>query len=220
VAKPDQSAFLASVVHELRAPLNASLMSVNLLELKATEPEAVLNSARVIRRNLERQAALIRDLSDVLQIASDAIELQHERTAISLLVDGALRCVAAAAAEHGVELEPESIPAGLTVETDSERAVQVLATLLEHLLASAAGGGSRIRLEAHAEAGGALLAATVVRDAETSGEASEQPGADEKAFAVRLLVADYLLERLGGSVERSARGFTLRLPAASGVPAR
>lgn len=220
VAKPDQSAFFASVVHELRAPLNACLMSVNLLELKATEPEAVLNSARVIRRNLERQAALIRDLSDVLQIASDAVEFQHERTALSVLVEAALRKVATAAAEYGVELEPENIAAGLTIETDSERAVQVLTTLLENLLAGAAGGANRVRLEAHAEAGGALLAATLVRDAEAAGETSEQPSADQKGFAVRLLVADYLLERLGGSVERAARGFTLRLPKVAGAEAR
>ncbi|HEX5420122.1 MAG TPA: histidine kinase dimerization/phospho-acceptor domain-containing protein, partial [Gammaproteobacteria bacterium] len=66
--KPDRYSLLASVVHELRAPLNACMMSVSLLELKAEEPEAVRRAAEVIRRNLEREAKLIGGLADVVQI--------------------------------------------------------------------------------------------------------------------------------------------------------
>jgi signal transduction histidine kinase len=210
VVKSDQSAFLASIVHELRAPLNACLMSVNLLELKAGDPEVVLNSVRVIRRNLERQAALIRDLSDVVQIATDAMAFSRERIRLGVLVERVLEKSGEAATEHGLELRRGTVAPDVEIETDPERTVQVLATLLEHLLAGTR-PGEQVLLDARVLDGDACVAASRLSGGAASGEA---PSREQHGFAVRLLVADYLLERLGGSCERRPDGFVVRLPLA------
>jgi signal transduction histidine kinase len=213
VIKPDQNAFLGSVVHELRAPLNACLMSVNLLELKASDPEVVLNSARVIRRNLERQAALIRDLSDVVQIASDAVVLSHEAVAVDALVDGVLERAEAAAAERGVELRRGKVDNGMQIETDAERAAQVLASLLEHLLAGSREGE---RIDVEVRRADSEIEFIAARHVPAGGEEEPSPqerAGGQKGFAVRLLVAEYLLDRLGGRLERTPDGFSVRLPA-------
>ncbi|HEU4617058.1 MAG TPA: HAMP domain-containing sensor histidine kinase [Gammaproteobacteria bacterium] len=220
MVKPDQNAFLASVVHELRAPLNACLMSVNLLELKASDPEVVKNSVLVIRRNLERQAALIRDLSDVVQIASDAVVLRRERIGIEALVAGALEKARSASAERGIEVTDGAV-AEAFVETDRERASQALETLLEHLLAGTRPGES-VHLEVERSGGtvriGAERRGAPAGEAGGTGEeagaegASDDRSREQKGFAVRLLVAEYLLERLGADYERRADGFSIRLP--------
>lgn len=216
VIKPDQNAFLASVVHELRAPLNACLMSVNLLELKASDPEVVLNSARVIRRNLDRQAALIRDLSDVVQIASDTVVLTHEPVRVGAIVDRVLEKTGSAAAERGVEVQRGRVDADARVETDSERAVQVIESLLEHLVAGSR-AGERVDLEARRADGAVVMTAARHASGGTASATEAEPSAeersrDQKGFAVRLLVAEYLIERLGGAVERAADRFAVRLP--------
>src|SRR5690606_4965781 len=143
VADLDKDAFLSTVIHELRAPLNACLMSVNLLELKASQPEEVLRCAEVFRRNLDRQAHLIQDLADVLQIVSGGIELDTET------VD--LQGMARAAAERlrpGPEQSVDvSIEGGSTLraEADTERLARVFDTLLQHE-AGMAGAGQTLSL--------------------------------------------------------------------------
>lgn len=214
--KPDQNAFLASVVHELRAPLNACLMSVNLLELKAGDPEVVLNSARVIRRNLDRQAALIRDLSDVVQIASDTVVLTREPVRVGAIVDRVLERAGPAAAERGVEVRRGRVDADSRVETDSERAVQVIESFLEHLIAGSR-ADERIDFEARQADGAAVVTAARHAPGGDAGADAAEPSTeersrDQKGFAVRLLVAEYLIERLGGAVERAADRFAVRLP--------
>ena len=72
MAEIDKETFAAAVVHDLRAPLNACLMSLSLIELKASQPAEVLKSVEVLRRNLERQALLIDDLADALVSAAEA----------------------------------------------------------------------------------------------------------------------------------------------------
>jgi signal transduction histidine kinase len=179
VIKPDQNAFLASVVHELRAPLNACLMSVNLLELKAGDPQVVMNSARVIRRNLDRQAALIRDLSDVVQIASDTVVLTREPVRLGAIVDRVLEKVGPAAGERGVEVRRGPVDAESRVETDFERAVQVVESLLEHLIAGS-GGGERVDVEARRADAGVVVTAARQAAVGSSGTAEAEPSMEER----------------------------------------
>src|SRR5690606_37399807 len=93
VGEIDKDALIATVVHDMRAPLNACLMSLSLIELKASEPAEVLRSVEVIRRNLERQAALINDLADALQIVGGGLRLEREEIAVDEIVTAAASAV-------------------------------------------------------------------------------------------------------------------------------
>lgn len=204
MAELDKDAFLSTVIHELRAPLNACLMSVNLLELKASQPEEVLRCAEVFRRNLDRQAHLIQDLADVLQIVSGGIELDTET------VD--LRALAGAAAERlrtgteqSIEVSFEGDPS-VHAEVDSERLGRVLDTLLQHEAGMAGAQTLSLRLS---KAGPRARVAL-----RRIGGGDSTAVRDQKGFAVRLAVAEQVIDAHGGRLERADDGFTVELPAA------
>src|SRR5690606_24978793 len=96
VAEIDKEGFAAAVIHDMRAPLNACLMSLSLIELKASQPAEVLKSVEVLRRNLERQAVLIDDLGDALQIVGGGLELEPEAADLVDIAERAARDAAAA----------------------------------------------------------------------------------------------------------------------------
>src|SRR5690606_13736010 len=124
VAKIDKEGFAAAVVHDMRAPLNACLMSLSLIELKASQPAEVLKSVEVLRRNLERQAVLIDDLNDALQIVGGGLELEPEAVDLVDVADTAARKTAAAAA---VQVDwAEGRPGPCPVTADPERLARAI----------------------------------------------------------------------------------------------
>ena len=143
MAELDKDAFFSTVIHELRAPLNACLMSVNLLELKASDRDEVLRCVEVLRRNLDRQARLIQDLADVLQIAAGGIELDAAPVDLSELVDDAVERYRHGS-EHKVAVEWPGGP-DIVVEADVDRLARVLDALIDHQ-AAAAGPGDTVEI--------------------------------------------------------------------------
>src|SRR5690606_8788182 len=128
VAEIDKEAFAAAVVHDMRAPLNACLMSLSLIELKASQPAEVLKSVEVLRRNLERQALLIDDLADALQIVGGGVELELEAAD---LVEIAKRAIESAGPVTGVEIGWATEPGPCPIDADSERLARAIGALLE-----------------------------------------------------------------------------------------
>ncbi|MBN1239664.1 MAG: HAMP domain-containing histidine kinase [Gammaproteobacteria bacterium] len=209
VAELDKDAFFSTVIHELRAPLNACLMSVNLLELKASQPDEVLRCAEVFRRNLDRQARLIQDLSDVLQIVSGGIELDTEAADLGELVGAAVERYRGGA-ESALPVRWSG--AELPVEADTERLAHVLDTLLEHQAAAAAAGQDEaLAFAVEQEGAGVRLTLRRVPPA-GAGEAGDGAFRDQKGFAVRLAVAEQVIAAHGGRLERMPGGFALELP--------
>ena len=201
----DKEAFIASVVHDLRAPLNACLMSLSLLELKASQPAEVLKAAEVVRRNLDRQAKLIEDLADVLQIAGNGLELAPEPADLADIMDAAAEKRSGAATLRWIGERPS-----VAVEADPKRLAQALAVLLD-VLCESAEPGDGVGLEADAAGGRLRVAARLERSGPTTGP--EEPSR-RKRSAMRLAIVEHVLERHGGSVEIDDAGpaFTVELP--------
>src|SRR5690606_36793941 len=128
VAEIDKEAFAAAVVHDMRAPLNACLMALSLIELKASQPAEVLKSVEVLRRNLERQAVLIDDLGDALQIVGGGLQLELEPAD---LVEIGRRAAESAAPATGVEIGWATEPGPCPIDADSERLARAIGALLE-----------------------------------------------------------------------------------------
>jgi signal transduction histidine kinase len=209
VPELDKDAFLSTVIHELRAPLNACLMSVNLLELKASQPAEVLRCAEVFRRNLDRQARLIQDLADVLQVMSGGIELVTEPVDLAELVAAAVARYRSAA-ERGVGVEYTRSPDELPIEADTERLTRILDTLLEYQGATA-GADRGLVLELAAADGRARMSLHVA--AVSGGVAGEtSPAAGQKGFAVRLAIAQQVLQAHQGTLAQERDGFVMELP--------
>lgn len=74
--------FLAMMGHELRNPLSAITSAIELIEAKATAPEALSRSVDIIRRQSRHLAAMVNDLMDVAQL--DTGEIVLRRTTVDL----------------------------------------------------------------------------------------------------------------------------------------
>ncbi len=196
----DKDALIATVVHDLRAPLNACLMSLSLVELKASEPAEVLRVVEVIRRNLERQAALINDLGDALQIVGGGLRLEREDVGVEEIL---------ASAESGAEL-PDGVgierqSCSLRVDADPDRLARAIETLIESVAATATAGDrvvvavdqsdERIRIEVR------VVGRTV--------RAAASP---KKRPAMRLSVAGEIVSRHGGRMTLGDDSGAIELP--------
>ena len=62
-------AFLSSLSHDLRSPLNACVMWLDVLAL-APQPDKLTQAVDAIRRNLARQTRLVNDLNDAAKISA------------------------------------------------------------------------------------------------------------------------------------------------------
>lgn len=202
MAELDKDAFLSTVIHELRAPLNACLMSVNLLELKASQPAEVLRCAEVFKRNLDRQARLIQDLADVLQIVSGGIEIVADPVDLSELVERAVERSRETAGATRFEWTP---PSGeVPVDADSERVMHVLETILEHT-AALAGLEARVAVDLGMSDERARVTARRLAQADA-------PIREQKGFAVRLAIGEQILAAHCGELRRTDDGFVMELP--------
>jgi signal transduction histidine kinase len=70
-------AFLSWLNHELRSPLNACLMWLDVLAL-APQPEKVAQAVEALKRNLARQTRLVNDLNDAAKVSAGRLELRFE----------------------------------------------------------------------------------------------------------------------------------------------
>jgi signal transduction histidine kinase len=199
----DKDSFMAAVVHDLRAPLNACLMSVSLIEMKAAQHAEVLRTVEVIRRNLERQAVLVGDLSDALQIVGPGLELKPERIDVKETVDAALEVVPL---PKGVETRWADAPRGLAVVADPERLKRAVATLVETVAAGASAGA---RIELSTAARGDMIRIAVRRTEEAAGAESK---AARKQPEMRMSIANEIVAKHGGRLTLGEGAGTIELP--------
>ena len=74
-----KDAFLSSLNHELRSPLNACVMWLDVLAL-APQPDKLTKAVEAIKRNLARQTRLVNDFNDAAKISSGGLEVRLERS--------------------------------------------------------------------------------------------------------------------------------------------
>jgi len=138
--------FLATVSHELRAPLNSILGWARLLQkgqLDATTSEKAMNT---IVRNAESQNRLIEDLLDVSRIISGKLRLEVITIKPINVVESALETVRPAAEAKGIKLEIKQDADVSHISGDPNRLQQVVWNLLSNAIKFTPPEG-RVRLE-------------------------------------------------------------------------
>jgi signal transduction histidine kinase len=222
-----KDAFLSTLSHDLRSPLNACVMWLDVLAL-APQPDKVTQAVEAIRRNLGRQTRLVNDLNDAAKISSGGLEVQLEPLDLVALLKRHIDAWQLLAIgkqltfQHGIE------PASAYVDADPERLSQALNHLVENAVASTPTGGRvELRLrstqDAHIveiEDTGAALSA---EDAANLGTPLWRAPADAKGRAglgLGLAVAHHLAAQHRGTLTAASRRagalFTLTLPTAAG----
>lgn len=224
--------FLAMLGHELRNPLAALSLAVN---LAGTDGSAQHHAKcrDVMLRQVANLTRLVDDLLDVARVTTGKIVLQARRLDLVALVR---RCVDAFA---------QSLPEGLTLEliagrepiwvdADQVRLEQVATNLITNAIKyTGAGGSVRVHVACDGDAallrvvdnGVGLAAETIPRVFELFVQAEGSLDRRQGGMGIGLTLVRSLVELHGGVVQAQSPGlgrgseFTVRLPRSSEPPA-
>ena len=151
----DRDTFLSWLSHELRSPLNACAMWVDVLAL-SPQPDKVAKAVEAIKRNLARQARLINDLNDAAKVSSGGLELRFEPLDLIALLTRELDGWRSLASAKQLEFHPLVELATASVAGDPGRLTQALNHLVESAVGSTPSGG-RVEVRVHAANGSCIV---------------------------------------------------------------
>ena len=146
IANRMRDEFLATVSHELRAPLNSILGWGRLLEKGNLDEKTTEKAISTIVRNAESQNRLIEDLLDVSRIISGKLRLEIITIKPINVVESALETVRPAAEAKGIKLEIKEGGEISHISGDPNRLQQVIWNLLSNAIKFTPNDG-RVTLE-------------------------------------------------------------------------
>jgi signal transduction histidine kinase len=139
--------FLATVSHELRAPLTAMLGWVTLIRGERLDKESKERAMETVERNTRAQKKLVDDLLDVSSIVTGNFSLDIEPTDIFCVIESAVEAVRPEAEAKGVCLQKALDPAVHMFLLDPNRFRQVIWNLVQNAVKfTPAGGSVEVRL--------------------------------------------------------------------------
>src|SRR5438132_3979814 len=133
--------FLATVSHELRAPLNAILGWAQILRSGALDEDKVRHAITVVERNARMQAQVIEDLLDVSRIITGKLRLDIQPIQPARAVSSAIESVKPMAEAKGVILEADLDPEAGPISGDTSRLQQIVWNLLSNAIKFTPRGG-------------------------------------------------------------------------------
>lgn len=132
--------FVANVSHELRTPLSLIRGYVETLMEGPFDQATTTRFLRTIHKHTQRLVFLIEDLLTISRLESGAQRLDARRLEVRNLVQQALEDLRQLATERRVTLRNE-VPAGLELEADPERLLQVFLNLVDNAIKYGRPGG-------------------------------------------------------------------------------
>ncbi|MGH8148360.1 MAG: hybrid sensor histidine kinase/response regulator [Steroidobacteraceae bacterium] len=133
--------FLATLGHELRAPLNCILGWSRLLESGRLGEDEVRRGGGTIARNVRTLAQLVDDLLDLSGMVSGKIRLDAEETDLAEIVEAALETLQSTAEAKSVALRKDLPEVPCLVFGDPHRLQQVVWNLLSNAIKFTPRGG-------------------------------------------------------------------------------
>lgn len=146
VANRLRDEFLATVSHELRAPLNSILGWSRLMQQGKLDENTTPKAIETIVRNAEAQNRLIEDLLDVSRIISGKLRLEVMTVKPTNVVESALETVRPAAEAKNIKLEVKEDAEISHISGDPNRLQQVIWNLLSNAIKFTPNDG-RVRVE-------------------------------------------------------------------------
>jgi PAS domain S-box-containing protein len=227
--------FMAMLAHELRNPLAPMRTALEILRLRAGDPEQVRRVRETLDRQVKNLNRLVEDLLDISRITQGKMHPQFERIDLARLVRFNCQSYGVRAEAAGLLLECRGPEVPVWVLGDPTRLDQILDNLLENALKFTERGG-RITVELKQEDEDTVL--LVVRDTgvgmdpamiprlfSTFTQAEQTLARSRGGLGLGLSIVKGLAELHGGSIEASSEGlghgaeFRLRLPAEGEPPA-
>jgi two-component system CheB/CheR fusion protein len=218
--------FLAILGHELRNPLAALSMGLQLARRGQSEP-TLKQRLDMMDRQLSHLMRLVDDLLDVGRISVGKIELRLEPLTLPEVLKTSWEEVRAAVESRRHQLEIEIRPGQHLVRGDSARLTQVIANLIENAAKYTESGG-QIRVSLSQEDSAEVVR---VEDSGIGIPADELPhvfdlfsqvrahqGTGAGGLGIGLAIVRTLVELHGGTIDAASAGigrgstFTVRLP--------
>jgi signal transduction histidine kinase len=139
--------FLATVSHELRAPLTAMLGWVLLIRSERLDKESKERALETVERNARAQKKLVDDLLDVSSIGAGNFSLEIEPTDLAPIIERSVESVRPEAEAKGVRLLRDLDQTVHMFEIDPNRFQQVIGNLVQNAVKfTPAGGAVEVRL--------------------------------------------------------------------------
>jgi PAS domain S-box-containing protein len=221
--------FLATLSHELRAPLNAIVGWSEMLIRKQLSEAATEQAVSVIHRNAKAQAKIIEDLLDASRIISGKLILNRQPVDLETVIDAALDAVRPMADAMQITVGKGGAPPGAPVIGDPARLQQVAINLLTNAVKFTPRGGQvSVRLDSDEQAariivqdtGEGISADFLPHIFERFRQADSSYTRKHSGLGLGLAIVSHLVELHGGTVEASSAGvgqgatFTVTLPLA------
>jgi len=134
--------FLATLSHELRTPMTATLGWATMLRMGEITPENFHLAVETIERSTRAQAKLIDEILDVSRIVTGKLQLNVAPVNLQSVIEAAVDAVRPSIAAKGINLQLDfaridGVPTG-----DAERLQQVIWNLLSNSVKFTPSGGS------------------------------------------------------------------------------
>lgn len=129
-----KSAFLASVTHEWRTPLNAISGFAQLITNDEHTPREARQSAALIHTAGSQLLDVVNDLIDLRALQDSTLVLKFQISHLQPMVDQALEGLRPVAQQLGITLEAEGAATNPSVWVDPDRFKQVLTNLLSNAI--------------------------------------------------------------------------------------
>jgi signal transduction histidine kinase/CheY-like chemotaxis protein len=220
----ERDQFLAMLGHELRNPLSAISMAINL----ESDGQRSSKHRDIVRRQLGHLTRLVDDLLDVARVTSGKIALRREPLELVSLTERCLN-VLASNVNGSLTLALADAPAELWVAADPVRVEQIINNLLNNAVKYTDSGG-KIEVRLSAEGGDAVLRVRdtgvgltedmVERVFELFTQVESSLDRAHGGMGIGLTLVKTLVELHGGSVKAVSAGlgrgseFSVRLPRA------
>ncbi len=138
-----KSEFISTVSHELRTPLTSIRGSLGLIAggVAGELPAQAKSLVDIAHKNSERLILLVNDILDMEKIEAGKMEFQPKPIELRTLLEQALEGNRAYAEQYKVTYELKENLAGVMVNVDANRLLQVLANLLSNAAKFSRTGG-------------------------------------------------------------------------------
>lgn len=136
-----KDAFISTLAHELRSPLNAVSNAAELLR-RTTDAAQLAKVADIVKKQAATMARLIEDLLDATRLDVGHLKLHVEPVVLQDVIASTVSANADAARARRQELHVVVPEVPITIEADSTRLDQILRNLLENAIKYTPAGGN------------------------------------------------------------------------------
>jgi signal transduction histidine kinase len=207
--------FLAMLAHELRNPLAAISLSLELEARASAENRQPERTFEVIGRQTAQLSRMVEDLLDVSRLTRGKVELHTEVVSIETLIDGGIEMASAEIRRRGhtVQVDYPTVP--VFVRVDIARLKQVFTNIIHNaarytsqpdaISVSVAIVGGEVNVTV-ADRGIGIDAAMLPRVFDLFAQAAGGIGRQDAGLGIGLTVVQRLVQDHGGSVKAHSEG--------------